>query len=75
MEKADGLSKRLDWQEGVKKDNKDQMLIKPEWVRGVETLVEKENLREKIKKVQEGDKRVVKAVKEVKEGRNKDIKR
>jgi len=28
--KADGLSRRLDWQEGVERDNKDQKLIKPE---------------------------------------------
>ena len=35
--KADGISRRLDWQEGVEKDNKDQTLIKPEWVRGAET--------------------------------------
>jgi len=27
MGKADGLSRRLDWQEGVENDNKDQMLI------------------------------------------------
>ena len=65
IEKADGLSKRSDWQ-GVKKDNEDRMLIKIEQVRGVETLVEKENLREKIKKAQKGDKRVVKAVEELK---------
>jgi len=30
MEKADGLSRRLDWQKGMEKDNKDQKLIKPE---------------------------------------------
>jgi len=30
MGKADGLSRRLDWQEGVENDNKDQTLIKPE---------------------------------------------
>jgi len=66
MGKADGLSRRLDWQEGVEKDNKDRMLIKPEWVRRTETLVEEGNLRERIKKVQEGDKRVVKAVEELK---------
>jgi len=30
MEKADGLSRRLDWQEGIENDNKDQTLIKPE---------------------------------------------
>jgi len=66
MGKADGLSRRLDWQEGVERDNEDQTLIKPEWVRGVEMLVEEGNLRERIKKVQEGDERVVKAVEELK---------
>ena len=30
MGKADGLSRRLDWQKGVEKDNEDQKLIKPE---------------------------------------------
>ena len=28
MEKADGLSKRLDWKVGVKKDNDNQIFIK-----------------------------------------------
>ena len=41
-------------------------MIKPEWVRGVETLVEEENLRERIKRAQEGDERVVKAVEKLK---------
>jgi len=62
MGKADGLSRRPDWQEGVEKDNEDRTLIRPEWVRGVETVIEEEDLRKRIKKVQEGDKRVVKAV-------------
>jgi len=66
MEKADGLSRRPDWQEGVERDNEDQMLIKPKWVRGVETIVEEGDLRERIKRVQEGDERVVKAVEELK---------
>jgi len=39
MGKADELSRRLDWQKGAERDNKDQKLIKPEWVRGAETLV------------------------------------
>ena len=30
MGKADGLSRRLDWEVGVKKDNKEQMLVKKE---------------------------------------------
>ena len=66
MGKADGLSRRLDWQEGVEKNNEDQTLIWPEWVRGVETVIEEGDLRKRIKKVQEGDKRVVKAVEELK---------
>jgi len=66
MEKVDGLSRRPDWQEGVERDNKDQKLIKPEWIRGVETLMEEENLRERIKKAQEGDEKIVKAIEELK---------
>ena len=48
--KADGLSRRLDWQKGVERDNEDQTLIKPEWVRGVETVIEEGDLRERIKR-------------------------
>jgi len=64
--KADGLSRRLDWQERVEKDNKDWTLIKPEWVRGAETIVEEGNLRERIKTAQKGNERVVKVVEELK---------
>ena len=46
----DGLSRRPDWQEGVEKNNKDQKLIKPEWVRRAEMLVEKGDLKERIKR-------------------------
>jgi len=66
MGKADGLSKRPDWQEGVERDNEDQELIKPEWIRGAETLVEEGDLKEKIKRVQKGDEKVVKAIEELK---------
>jgi len=66
MGKADGLNRRPDWQEGVEKDNEDQTLIKPEWVRGAETIVEERNLRERIKTAQRGDKKMVKAVEELK---------
>jgi len=30
MEKADSLSRRLDWELGVEKDNEDKTLVKPE---------------------------------------------
>jgi len=66
MGKADRLSRRPDWQEGVERDNKDQKLIKPKWIRGVETLMEKENLRERIRKAQEGDEKIVKVVEKLK---------
>ena len=66
MGKADGLSRRPDWQEGVERDNEDQKLIKPEWIRGGETLIEEENLRERIRKAQEGDGKVVEAIKGLK---------
>ena len=66
MGKADGLSRRPDWQEGVEKDNEDQKLIKPEWIRGAKTMIEEGDLKERIKKAQERDERVVKVVEELK---------
>jgi len=50
----------------VERDNEDQKLIKPEWIREVETIMEEEDLRERIKKAQEGDEKIVKAVEELK---------
>jgi len=49
IEKANGLSRRPDWQEGVEKDNKNQMLIKPGWIKRIEILVEENDLRENQK--------------------------
>ena len=50
----------------MERDNEDQKLIKLEWIRGVEMLMEEENLRERIRKAQEGDEKIVKAVEELK---------
>jgi len=66
MEKADGLSRRPDWQERVERDNEDQKLIKLEWIREAETMMQEEDLRKRIKKAQEGDEKIVKAVEELK---------
>jgi len=66
MGKADGLSRRPDWQEGVERDNEDQKLVKPEWIRGVEIMVEEGNLKDRIRKAQEEDEKVVKAAEELK---------
>ena len=74
MGKVDRLSRRPDWQERVEKDNENQKLVKPEWIRGVETIIEEENLKERIKRVQEGDEKVVKAVEELKKAGVKTLK-
>ena len=66
MGKADGLSRRPDWQQGVEKDNKDQTLIKLGQIRGAETLVEKGDPRKRIQKAQKGDEKIVKVVEELK---------
>jgi len=42
---------------GINKDNEDRVLVKKEWLRQAEeTLVEEDNLRERIREVQEKDK-------------------
>ena len=50
----------------MEKDNEDQKLIKPEWIKGVKTIIEEGNLKEGIRRAQEGDEKVVKAVEELK---------
>jgi len=58
----------------VEKDNKDQTLIKLDWIKRAEILVEENDLREKIKKVQEGDEKVVKVVEKLKRAGIKSLK-
>jgi len=74
MGKADGLSRRPDWQNRVERDNENQKLVKPEWIRKAETIIEEENLKERIRKAQEGDEKVVKAVEELKKAGIKTLK-
>jgi len=50
MGKADGLSRRPDWQDGVERDNENQKLVKPEWIRKAETIIKEKNLQERIRK-------------------------
>jgi len=74
MGKADRLSRRPDWQKRVEKNNEDQKLIKPEWIRGAETIIKEGNLKKRIKKTQEGDEKVVKVVEELKRAGIKTLK-
>ena len=73
MGKADGLSQRPDWQKRIENDNEDQILMKPGWIKRTEILIEEGNLRKRIQKIQEGDKRVVKAVEELKKAEIKSL--
>jgi len=69
--KADSLSRRLDWEVGVERDNENEMLVKPEWLEvrrteRVEIIVEGVDLLEKVRKSKVKDNEVVKAVEEMK---------
>ena len=71
MGKANSLSRRPDWEVGVKKDNENEMLVKPEWLEvrkteAVEIIVDRVDLLEKVRKSKVKNDEVVKAVKEIK---------
>ena len=73
MGRADSLSRRVDWAEGVEKDNENQVMLKKEWleIRGLEQLVEgpEEEILKKIKEAREKDEEVIKVVEEMKKVR------
>ena len=64
MERTNSLSKRVDWTEGVEKDNENQVMLKEEWieVRLMEQLVEgpEKEIVKKIKEARDKDKEVIK---------------
>jgi len=67
--KVDRLSRRLDWKIDIEKDNKNQTLIKSQWIYSLAELVIEElevDIIEKMKIAREKDKEVVKVVEEVK---------
>jgi len=71
MEKADGLSRRSDWEKEEEGDNKEKVLLKPEWlgikrIRVGEVIVEGIDILDKIRKSKVNDNEVVKVVKEMK---------
>ena len=49
-------------------------MIKPEWIRRAETIIEEGNLKERIKKAQKEDEKVVKVVEDLKRARIKMLK-
>ena len=72
MGKADSLSRRLDQEIKVDKDNENKMLVKPEWLKvrkieKAEVIVEGVDLLEKVKQSKVKDNEVIKTVEEMKQ--------
>jgi len=71
IEKADSLSRRLDWETGMNRDNKNKTLVKPEWLEvrkteKVEVIVEGVDLLEKVKQSKVKNNKVIKVMEEMK---------
>ena len=69
--KADSLSRRPDQEVKVEKDNEDETLVKPEWLKVrrnevVEIIVDGVDLLEEVRKSKAKDDKVIKAVEEMK---------
>ena len=72
IEKANSLSRHLDQQIGVKRNNEDRMLVKKEWlevraIQVIKIIIKEINLLEKIKKSKVKDNKVIKVVEEMKQ--------
>jgi len=70
MGRADSLSRRVDWAEGIEKNNENQVMLKEEWleVRAMERLIEgpEEEIVKRIKEARDKDEEVIKVVEEMK---------
>ena len=70
MGRADSLSRSVDWAKGVERDNKNQVMLKEEWleVRAMEQLIEgpEKEIVKRIKKARDKDEEVIKVVEEMK---------
>ena len=71
MKKADSLSKRPNQEVKVKRDNENEMLIKPEWLeirktKKVEIIIERVDLLEEVRQLKVKDNKVIKVVEEMK---------
>ena len=76
MGKVDGLSRRLDWKVGVDRDNKDQVVIKDNWICNLQEVViegPEVEILEKIKRARSRDEDVVRVVKEMKKAKIKEV--
>ena len=76
MEKADGLSRKLDQKIGIDKDNENQIIIKDNWLHKLEEVIIEEpevKIIEKIKKTRSKDEEIVRIVEEMRKTKMKAI--
>jgi len=76
MGKVDGLSRRLDWKVGIDRDNKDQVVIKDNWICNLQKVIiegPEVEILEKIKRAKSRDEDVVKVVEEMKKAKVKKV--
>jgi len=76
MEKADGLSRRLDWKVGTERDNENQIIIKDNWLCRLQEIViegPEVEILEKIKKARSKNEDVVRVVEEMKKAKVKEL--
>jgi len=71
MGKVDGLSRRPGWEVGVERDNKEQTLVKREWLEAraaqvIEVVIKGVDILDRIRKSEARDDEVVKVVEEMK---------
>ena len=71
MGKANSLSRRLDWEVGVERNNENEMLVKPKQLEvrrteTVEIVVKGVDLLEQVRQSKVKDDKVIKAVEEMK---------
>jgi len=67
--KVNGFGRKLDWKVGVEKDNKNQKLIKEEWICNLTDVVierPKVDILENIKIAKNKNKKIVRVVEEMK---------
>jgi len=76
MGKVDGLSRRPDWKVGVDRDNKNQVVIKENWIHSLQEVVIQGlevDIVEKIKKARSRDEDIVRIVEEMKKAKVKEL--
>ena len=77
MGRANSLSRRVYWAEGVERDNENQVMLKKEWleVRAMEQLIEglEEEIVKRIKETRDKNEEVIKVVEEMKKARVKTL--